>query len=102
MILNTRGHGARRRAGFEFQPREQVDVADLGARLCQSGLGQIEDLEPPATLRAIALVHANDFGGDECRLLTTGAGAHFEDRVALIVLIRLSFSQHQGRWATRH
>src|SRR5215831_10274761 len=74
-------------AALEFEPREHVAAADLGAAFLEAAepsLGEIEDLEPPAAPASIALVHAEEVGGEQRRLLAPGAGAHFEDRIALV------------------
>ena len=37
--------------------------------------------------RRVALIHAEQVGGEQCGFLAAGAGADFEDRVALVVLV---------------
>ena len=77
-------------ARFEFEPREHVAAGDRRARLLEAadpGLRQVEQLEAPAVQRGVALVHAEELGGEQRRLLAAGAGAHFEDRVALVVVV---------------
>ena len=77
-------------AGFEFEAGEHVAAGDRGGRLlepAEPGLRQIEQFEAPAAQRRIALVHAEQIGGEQRRLVAAGAGAHFEDRVALVVRV---------------
>ena len=77
-------------AGFEFEPGEHVAAGDRGGRLlepAEPGFGQVEHLEAPAAQRGVALVHAEQLGGEQRRLVAAGAGADFEDRVALVVLV---------------
>ena len=49
--------------------------------------GQVEQLEAPAAQRGIALIHAEQNRAEQRRLLAAGAGADFEDRVALVVFV---------------
>ena len=42
------------------------------------------DLDAPALRRGIALIHAEQIAGEKCRLVAAGAGADFEDGVALV------------------
>ena len=77
-------------AGFEFEPLEHVAAGDRDDRLLEAaepGLRQLHHLEAPAVQRGVALVHAEELGGEERRLLAAGAGAHFEDGVALVGLV---------------
>ena len=75
-------------AGFEFQPREHIASGDVGSGLlvaADAGLGHFHHLEPPAMLCRKSLIHAEQVGGEQRRLVTTGTGAHLEDRVSRIV-----------------
>ncbi len=51
------------------------------------GLGNLHRLEAPAVQRRIFLIHAEENGGEERRLLAAGAGAQLEDGVALVGLV---------------
>ena len=62
-------------------------AADRGDRLlvaADAGVGELHDLELPAVLGGVALVHAEQVGGEQRRLLAAGAGADFEDGVLLV------------------
>ena len=77
-------------AGFVFEAGEHVAAGDRGGRLLEPadpGFRQVEQFEPPAAQRRVALVHAEQVGGEQRRLFAAGAGAHLEDRVALVILV---------------
>ena len=77
-------------ARFELEPREHVAAGDRGHRLldaAEPGLVEIEGLEAPALPCGIALVHAEQLGREQRRLLAAGAGAHLEDGVARVGLV---------------
>ncbi len=74
-------------AGFEFEPLEHVAAGDRDDRLLEAadaGLRQVHHLKAPAVQRRIALIHAEEIGGEKRRLLAAGAGAQFEDGIALV------------------
>ena len=77
-------------AGFEFEALEDVAAGDGDDRLLEAadaGLGDVHDLEAPALERGVALIHAEEIGGEERRFLAAGAGAQLEDGVALVGLV---------------
>jgi len=49
------------------------------------GLGEVEDLHPPALTLGVAAVHAEELAGEERRLVAAGAGADLEHDVSLVV-----------------
>jgi hypothetical protein len=51
------------------------------------GLGEVDDLHPPALLLGVAGVHAEQLGREEGGLVAAGAGADLEDDVALVVRV---------------
>src|SRR3546814_10651351 len=72
------------RAGLELQAGEDARAGDLRARLLVAAdldFGGIDDLEAPALQLGVALVHAQEVGGKERRLVAAGAGAHLEDGI---------------------
>jgi hypothetical protein len=74
-------------ARFELEPREHAAARDGGDRLlvaADAGVGELEDLEAPAMLGGVALVHAEEIGGEQRRLVAAGAGADLEDGVLLV------------------
>ena len=88
-------------ARFELEPREHVAAGDRGDRLLDSRRCRSRDssmhLELPAVQRGIALIHAEQIGGEQRRLVAAGAGAHFEDGVALVGLV-LGQQHELARW----
>ena len=48
-------------------------------------LGGIDQLGLPAPLLGVAQVHAGDLFGEQRRLVAAGAGADFQDRVAVVI-----------------
>src|SRR3546814_21003001 len=78
------------RAGLELQAGEDARAGDLRARLLVAAdldFGGIDDLEAPALQLSVALVHAQEVGGKERRLVAAGAGAHLEDGIARVGLV---------------
>ena len=74
-------------ARFELQPGEHAAAGDGGDRLlvaADAGVGELHDLEAPAVLGGVALVHAEQIGGEQRRLVAAGAGADFQDGVLLV------------------
>ena len=74
-------------AGFEFEPRKGAAAPDFGDDLLEAALGALargEDLGLPAMNGGIALIHAIEIAGEQRRLVAAGAGADFEDDVALV------------------
>ena len=77
-------------AGFEFETLEDVAAGDLGDRLlvaADAGIRDLDHLEAPALQHGVALVHAEELGGEQRRLLAAGAGADLEDGVLLVGLV---------------
>src|SRR6516225_2163361 len=75
-------------AGFKFQPRENIRAADDRTGLLEAakpGLGKIEHFESPPPQSGISLVHPKKLGREKRGLLPTGAGANFQDGIALVV-----------------
>src|SRR6185437_9676531 len=63
-------------ARFEFEALEDVAAGDRRARFLEAadtGLGNVERLEAPAMERRITLIHAEELGGEQRRLLAAGA-----------------------------
>src|SRR3546814_10094398 len=74
-------------ARFVFQSREDAAAADLRRRFLEAadaGLVDPERFEPPPLDLRVALIHPEQVGGEQGRLLAAGAGAHLEDRVLLV------------------
>ena len=49
-----------------------------------AGLGGVEHLQPPALALGVALVHAEQVGGEQRGLVAAGAAADLDDRVLLV------------------
>ena len=74
-------------AGFVFQLGEGAAAADFGDDFlvaAHRAFARGHDLDLPALLGGIALVHAEQVAGEQRRLVAAGAGADFEDDVALV------------------
>ena len=74
-------------AGFELEPREGAAAPDLGDDFLEAALGALargQKLGLPAMVGGIALVHAVEIAGEQRGLVAAGAGADFEDDVALV------------------
>ena len=74
-------------AGFELEPREHALAGDVGDDLLVAagrGFARRKDVDLPAMLVGVALIHAEEIAGEERRLLAAGAGAHLEDRALLV------------------
>ena len=74
-------------AGFEFELGEGAAAADFGDDLLEAAHRAFaggHDLDLPALLGGVALVHAEQIAGEQRRLVAAGAGADFEDDVALV------------------
>ena len=74
-------------AGFEFQLGEGAAAADLGDDFLVAAHGAFargDHLDLPALLGGVALVHAEQIAREQRRLIAAGAGADFEDDVALV------------------
>ena len=74
-------------AGFEFQLGEGAAAADFGDDFLVAAHGAFargDHLDLPALLGGIALVHAEQIAGEQRGLVAAGAGADFEDDVALV------------------
>ena len=77
-------------AGFEFEAGEDIAPGDRGRRLldaAESRVGQVEQLEAPALQRRIALVHPKKLSSKQGGFFAPRPGAHFEDGVALVILV---------------
>lgn len=77
-------------AGFELQPRKNPAPADAGDRLlapADAGIVHLQQLEPPAMQRREALVHAQQLGGEQRRLLATRSRTNLKNGVALVCLV---------------
>ena len=73
---------------LELQPGEHAAARDRGDRLlvrrrCRSRESSMTSKRQPL-LGGIALVHAEQIGGEQRRLVAAGAGADFQDGVALV------------------
>ncbi len=78
------------RARFELQALEHVVPGDRGAGLAVAADSRLADgdrLELPALQVGVALVHAEQLGGEQRGLVAAGAGAHLEDGVARVGLV---------------
>ena len=74
-------------AGFEFELGEGAAAPDLGDDLLVAALGALaggEQFRLPAMGRRIALIHPVEVAGEQRRLVAAGAGADFEDHVAIV------------------
>ena len=74
-------------AGFEFELGEGAAAADFGDDFlvaAHRAFARGHDLDLPALLGGIALVHAEQIAGEQRRLVAAGAGADFENDVALV------------------
>ncbi len=74
-------------AGFEFELGEGAAAPDLGDDLLVAALGALaggQHLRLPAMDRRIALIHPVEVAGEQRRLVATGAGADFQDHVAIV------------------
>ena len=75
-------------ARLEFQPREHIASGDVGRGFlvaADARLRHFHDLEPPAMLGRETLIHAEQVGGEQRRLIAAGTGPHLEDGVARII-----------------
>ena len=74
-------------AGFEFELGERAAAADLGDDFLEAAhraFARGHHLDLPALLGGVALVHAEQIAGEQRRLVAAGAGADFENDVALV------------------
>ena len=74
-------------AGFEFELGEGAAAADFGDDFlvaAHRAFARGHDLDLPALLGGVALVHAEQIAGKQRRLVAAGAGADFENDVALV------------------
>ena len=74
-------------AGFEFELGEGAAAADLGDDFlvaAHAAFARRDHLDLPALLGGVALVHAEQVAGEQRGLVAAGAGADFEDDVALV------------------
>ena len=74
-------------AGFELELRECAAAADFGDDFLEAAHRTFirrDDLDLPALLGGVALVHAEQVAGEHRRLVAAGAGADFKDDVALV------------------
>ena len=74
-------------AGFVFQLGEGAAAADLGDDFliaAHRAIAGRHDFDFPAVFGGIALVHAKQIASEQRRLVAAGAGADFEDDVALV------------------
>ena len=72
---------------LELQPGERPAAADLGDDFLEAALGAFgggKNLGGPALPRGEALVHAEQVAGEQRGLVAAGAGADFDDDVALV------------------
>jgi len=72
---------------FEFELGERAAAADLRDDLLEAAHGafaQGDHLDLPALRGGIAFVHAEQIAGEERGLVAAGAGADFQDHVALV------------------
>ena len=82
-------------AGLEFQPRVGAETGNAGDDFLVAAkvvLAGADDFDLPAVAFGIARVHAEQVGGKQGGLVAAGAGAHFEEDVALVVRV---FRQQQ-------
>ena len=74
-------------ARFEFQLGKRAAAADLGDDFlvaAHRAFARGDDLDLPALLGGIALVHAEQIAGEQRSLVAAGAGADFQHDVALV------------------
>jgi hypothetical protein len=74
-------------AGFEFELGERATAADFGDDFLVAAHRAVacgHDLDLPALIGGVALVHAEQIAGEQRRLVAAGAGADFENDVALV------------------
>ena len=74
-------------AGFEFQLGERAAAADFGDDFlvaAHRAFARGHDFDLPALIGGVALVHAEQVAGEQRRLVAAGAGADFENDVALV------------------
>ena len=74
-------------AGFEFQLGESAAAADLGDYFLVAAhrtVACVRDFDFPALLGGVAFVHAKQIASEQRRLVAAGAGADFEDDIALV------------------
>ena len=74
-------------AGFVFELGEGAAAADLGDDFlvaAHRALARGHDFHLPALRRSIALVHAKQIAGEQCRFIAAGTGADFKNDVALV------------------
>ena len=69
---------------------EDVAAADIGDRLlvaADAGFVHVHHLELPLMRIGVALIHAEEIGREQRRLVAAGAGAHLEDGVLGVGLV---------------
>ena len=74
-------------AGFVFELGEGAAAADLGDDLLEAAhraFAHGHDFDLPSMLGGVTLVHAEQIAGKERRLVAAGAGADFQDDVAVV------------------
>src|SRR5690606_21775513 len=77
-------------AGLELQPREDATPRHRGDDLLVAAgfaFARRYDLDAPALLGRIALIHAEKIACEKRRLVAAGPGADFENRVLLVSLV---------------
>src|SRR6185295_19456788 len=77
-------------AGFEFEPGKRATPHDATDDLLVAAmLARIlaQDFHAPALRLGVARVHAKQVASEQCSLVSTGAGAHFEENVVVIARI---------------
>ena len=75
---------------FVFQPGEHVAAGDLGDALLQPaelGVVVFQDLEAPAARVGVSLVHREQLGGEQPRLVAARGGTDFQDGGTLVGLV---------------
>ena len=74
-------------AGFEFQFGEGAAAADFGDDFLEAAhraFARGDDFDLPALIGGVTLIHAEQIAGEQRRLVAAGAGADFENDIALI------------------
>ena len=74
-------------AGFEFQFGEGAAAADFGDDFLEAAhraFARGDDFDFPALIGGVTLIHAEQIAGEQGRLVAAGAGADFENDVALV------------------
>ena len=78
------------RAGLEFQMSVHIAPFDAGDDLLVAAVftgALTENLHPPALRFGVAGIHAEEIAGEDRRLITARAGAHFQEDVATVLLV---------------